>query len=261
MTERRGLASLFTDMHTDASRSGPKYAEVKRAILAAIESGVFPPGSKLPPEAHLTQELPVSLGTVQRALRDLADEGIVVRRQGHGTFVAHPANEMEQPWHCRFLGGEGRRFLPVYAKVIDRSDAPPEGAWTAHLRPSKRGVVRIDRKISVNLEFFVLSRFYILAEHGRRLMRATADELENANFKELLKRDLRLPVTHIRQTVHAGDLPAEACDVIGLADGTLGLVVKASASAGQSNPVYFQELFIPPTERELYLSDGEPMDT
>lgn len=96
---------------------------------------------------------------------------------------------MERPWECRFLDRDCG-FLPVYAKAIARKVAKPNGPWTKHLRPSARGVVRIDRKISANLEFFVFSNFYSLAEYGRRLMDAPVDELENANFGKILPHEL-----------------------------------------------------------------------
>lgn len=66
----------------------PKYYRVKRHLLALVES--MEPGSLLPTERDLTQELNTSRTTVRRALSELVGEGRLVRRQGSGTFVAEP---------------------------------------------------------------------------------------------------------------------------------------------------------------------------
>jgi DNA-binding GntR family transcriptional regulator len=63
----------------------PKYAQLRRAIISAIDQGYWRPGAKLPTELELTKLTPFSLGTVQRTLRALTDEGIIERRQGHGS--------------------------------------------------------------------------------------------------------------------------------------------------------------------------------
>lgn len=60
---------------------------VVRVLLERISDGTFPPGALLPPQRELTAELGVSRDTVQRALRQLADEGYVQSRQGSGTRV------------------------------------------------------------------------------------------------------------------------------------------------------------------------------
>ncbi len=69
----------------------PKYATLTSstasAIRTAIESGKFPPYSKLPSEAELGAMLGVSRTTIREALRTLEEQGLIVRRRGLGTFV------------------------------------------------------------------------------------------------------------------------------------------------------------------------------
>lgn len=66
----------------------PKYLHLREALLTAIEGGHWKPGAKLPTETELSGLTPYSLGTVQRAMRSLVDDGVVVRRKGIGSFVA-----------------------------------------------------------------------------------------------------------------------------------------------------------------------------
>ena len=66
----------------------PLYRVVKRSLLSAIEAGTCPPGNTLPSETELASAMGVSIGTLRRAVDELAAEHILVRRQGRGTFVA-----------------------------------------------------------------------------------------------------------------------------------------------------------------------------
>ena len=68
----------------------PLYARVKQAITQKIRSGAWLPNAKLPSESELLAQLGVSRMTINRALRELTIEGLLVRMQGVGTFVAVP---------------------------------------------------------------------------------------------------------------------------------------------------------------------------
>ncbi|MBY3074055.1 histidine utilization repressor [Rhizobium laguerreae] len=68
--------------------STPLYAGVKQVILGRIHSGEWPPKYRVPSENELVVELGVSKMTANRALRELANEGELIRIQGVGSFVA-----------------------------------------------------------------------------------------------------------------------------------------------------------------------------
>lgn len=65
----------------------PLYERIKRGILAKIESGAWGPDQRIPSENELVRALGVSRMTVNRAFSELADDGILVRIHGVGTFV------------------------------------------------------------------------------------------------------------------------------------------------------------------------------
>ena len=67
---------------------GPIYAKVKQAICQQIDNGEWQPDQRVPSESEMVKALNVSRMTINRALRELTDEGILVRQQGVGTFVA-----------------------------------------------------------------------------------------------------------------------------------------------------------------------------
>ncbi|MDF2630243.1 MAG: GntR family transcriptional regulator [Symbiobacteriaceae bacterium] len=63
-------------------------AQIKQILRDEINNGTWRQGAKLPPEPSLVRRFGVSRITVSQALRDLSAEGLVVRRQGKGTFVS-----------------------------------------------------------------------------------------------------------------------------------------------------------------------------
>jgi GntR family transcriptional regulator len=69
-------------------RSLTAYEEVKQKITEDLVRGRYPIGQALPAEKDLSKELDVSIGTLRKAVDELVAEGIVVRRQGRGTYVA-----------------------------------------------------------------------------------------------------------------------------------------------------------------------------
>lgn len=72
----------------DPTASLAPYARVKRHLKAELADGRYPPGALMPSEAELVLQFGVSRMTVNRALRELAAEGMVERLQGVGTFAA-----------------------------------------------------------------------------------------------------------------------------------------------------------------------------
>jgi GntR family transcriptional regulator len=71
----------------DESHDLPLYQQLQRSLRDAIEKRVLGPDDALPPERDLADDLSVSRITVRKAIDGLVDEGLLVRRQGAGTFV------------------------------------------------------------------------------------------------------------------------------------------------------------------------------
>jgi GntR family transcriptional regulator len=66
----------------------PLHRQLRELLMARIDAGEWSPGTYLPPETRLADDYGVAVGTLRKALLDMAAEGVVVRRQGKGTVVA-----------------------------------------------------------------------------------------------------------------------------------------------------------------------------
>ena len=71
----------------------PLYAQVRLTLVDRLISGQWKPGQVLPSEFAIADELGVSQGTVRKALDDMTASGLLIRRQGRGTFVAEAEDQ------------------------------------------------------------------------------------------------------------------------------------------------------------------------
>lgn len=85
----------------DLNRERAVYRQVADLVAAAIERGDFLPGQRLPTVRQVAAALEVNFNTIARAYRLLAEQGLVITRQGQGTRVAEgegladPAQRLE----------------------------------------------------------------------------------------------------------------------------------------------------------------------
>ncbi len=233
------------------SARGPKYQALRTAIVGAISSGDWQPGTRLPTEAELAQLLPYSLGTIQKAYGELVRSGLVVRARGRGSFVAPLQRQLAEPWHCRFLADDGT-ILPIYPRLLGHVVAGKDARWAKLFGPNVR-IIRIDRAISIDDEFEVVQRFFAPHAIANPLLRLPREKVETANFKAILLRELGMPITRIVQTVAAAD--KRVWHKLRLRSRP-HLLLEATAYSAEGAAAYFQEIYIPPNRRRL-LFDSE----
>src|SRR3954468_4361683 len=118
-----------------AEPHAPKYRQVLESLSKDILSGRYRAGQKLPSEAALVQQFRTSRITVGRALRDLAQRGLVDRVAGSGTYVrrgpGHRAGGPRGPttvavWGCLPRTSAAGRFSSRSA-AASRPRPPPGG--------------------------------------------------------------------------------------------------------------------------------------
>ncbi len=72
----------------------PLYVQAKQKLDDLIAGGTLAPGQKLPAEPTLARQLGVSRSTIRAALKLAQMDGLIVQRQGHGTYVRHGAESI-----------------------------------------------------------------------------------------------------------------------------------------------------------------------
>lgn len=78
------------------SDGGPRYMQLRKRLTDGVEQGVLKAGSPLPPEREIASITETSRVTVRKAFQALAEDGIIVQKQGHGSFIATDTPQFEQ---------------------------------------------------------------------------------------------------------------------------------------------------------------------
>ncbi|GAO23903.1 GntR family transcriptional regulator [Alicycliphilus sp. B1] len=116
------------------------YQQVKDHVARRIQDGSWKAGDRLPSENELVLQFGISRMTVNRALRELAEQGRIVRVAGVGSFVAEGkpqstllqianlASEIRQRGHdyrCKVLGVERVAASMEVAAALDLHTGEP----------------------------------------------------------------------------------------------------------------------------------------
>lgn len=228
-----------------------KYRILSDALLKEIEEGKWQSGDRLPSEEKLVSTLGYSLGTVQRALRYLADLGVVDRVHGSGTFVAGAQAPTEQLRHFRFFDDDGTTLLPTYFKTLSIAHSDVEGPWADRLGRDGGGYINIKRVISVNHEFEIFSELYLPGDRFSVLLDMDPTDLDGVSVRDMLVSRFNMHTLKAKQTIMCGVFPPRVGREINVPIGQLGIILTVSSTTHQDVPIVWQRAFIPPNDRQM----------
>lgn len=159
------------DLGLDDGR--PLYVRVQATLRERVRSGAWQPGEMIPSEAEIGRELGVSQGTVRKALDNLTAEGVVVRRQGRGTFVVEHTPDDVLFRFFQLYDDTGRRIRPgsisTKAKVVEADATQREKLELtkgAHVIVIERLRVRDERPFIAETIVLPRAKFQGLAERA-----------------------------------------------------------------------------------------------
>jgi GntR family transcriptional regulator len=151
----------------------PKYQAIADRLRAQINNGVLAPGQRLPSEPDLAAEYDASRNTVRLAIALLINQGLVVSRQGLGTFVVEPTKPFtallsrihEPPTELHTS-----RSLPVISPAADESElirlivetstASPSVAEKLDIAPGDPVVVRRSQYFIGEVPWQLINSYY-----------------------------------------------------------------------------------------------------
>lgn len=143
------------------------YRQIADQLLALIREGEFPPGTLLPAERDLAQQLGVSRASVREALIALEVVGQVEVKVGHGVQVLEPPTPVEssvmqsatrqEPWAIdpefeSEIGLDLEREIPPFSLLQTRRHIEPETAALAAVNASEEDLEAIRGAYRRNVE-------------------------------------------------------------------------------------------------------------
>ena len=132
---------------------GPRYVQLRQRLTDGVEQGILKAGSSLPPEREIATITDLSRVTVRKAIQSLAGDGIIVQKQGSGSFVASAAPRIEQSLSrlTSFTEDMSRRGMVSTSRWLERGVfmPSPDEVLTLALSPDD-SVSRIARLRTAN---------------------------------------------------------------------------------------------------------------
>jgi GntR family transcriptional regulator len=124
--------------HTLKADHRPLYLQAVDALYGLLEEGTFGPGDTFPSVEDLSKRLGVSRSTIREAISHLEKDGLVVRKQGSGTYVAersgvHIAGGLERLQSFRTLAKLAGAQAYTVQREVSTVPATPEWAETLKL--------------------------------------------------------------------------------------------------------------------------------
>jgi GntR family histidine utilization transcriptional repressor len=117
---------------------------IRAEALRRIRAGDWPPGERIPDEADLAAEFGCARATVNRALRDLAEAGLLERKRKGGTRVpVTPVRKATFEIAIIRQDVEGRGQVHGYRLLEDRLGAPPAPVRAALRMPGPAQMRRV----------------------------------------------------------------------------------------------------------------------
>ncbi len=213
----------------------PLYVQLMDELEASIRNGVYKPGDKIMTEAEMAREYGVSLITVRKAVGSLMEKGLVVRKQGKGTFVTKPkySRNMKKLQSftemCEQMGVKPgarvleNRLIAADKKVADRLGIEPGSnvVYISRLRLADGEPVQVEKS------YFPLKYAFLLEE-----------DLNDGSMFECLKEKAGAKVASSEKMIELCRATAEEAALMDVKKGDYLLFVKSTAYDENGEPMY-----------------------
>lgn len=225
---------------TTVAQALPVYLQVAELLARQIKAGYWHEGERLPTEAELAATLNVAVGTLRKALALLAEQDVLERVQGSGTYVKRVARSQRiyELFRLELKTGPGlptahildvmRQLRPAHVPVLGDGDC--EEVWRVRR-------VRFLSQVPVALEEIWFSAAQCAA--------LQADELGDSMYLFYQQR-FQLWIARVEDRIAAAPAPSWAAPPCGLQPGGCsGYIERTSWTANRAVAEFSQTWFDP----------------
>jgi len=237
----------------------PLHAQVRQRLLEGISTGEWPAGTAIPTESALAGAFGVSIGTIRKAVDGLVAEGLLVRRQGKGTFVtAHDSGRLLF-YFFHIEPREGIKTYPELGTVDFRRDrAGPAAARALAIAPLDK-VIRIRNLLSLGGDPVIVDDITLPAALFPGLTERIFLARENTIY-HLYQSRYGINVLRTDERLRATPASADVAQLLGVNAGPPLLEVRRVALSFRDRPVELRISRVNTARHDYHhtLGKGEP---
>lgn len=177
------------------------YYQLKMILEEKISAGLYQPGDRIPSEADLCEKYTISRTTVRQALKELVNEGKLVRTQGRGSFVPRSWNN-RSPYRLSGFSAEMRnQGIEIRTRILDKMVFIPDSGIKNLLKLEDDEAVifikrlRLDQSRHIGIEntYLPFERFFPLI----------GEDLENKSLYQVFMDRFETIPTRVELTLAA----------------------------------------------------------
>jgi GntR family transcriptional regulator len=221
----------------------PLYQQIQENLIDLIDSGLLASGDALPSERMLSVYYGVNRMTVRQSMDALVQRGLLVRRQGSGTFVT--GKSLMQPFTPSVSGFTQRMreagSVPSTV-LLERCVIPADAGLVRRLQlEAGAPVIRLKRLRRVNQEPLMIETSYLSQVRYPRLME---ENLEIQGLYDVLKQVYAVDIVEAEHTLEPTLMTAEEAAYLEVPEERPAMLVRVMARAVKQTPVEFSEAVV-----------------
>lgn len=227
--------------------------QVEELLRARIRDGTYTPGSRMPSESELADEFGVSRATLRTVLAKLAVNGLILRKQGDGTYVNIKIREINahQGYLWEFVHIiETNGYKPtIKSLAIEKKTPTEEQAIALAIEPS-------DELISLTRMFYADDRPVILARNviPASFLRVPLGQIDGKlHIGEILKRYCHQNIAFAITDIHSVLVDKEVHNLLEKELGQAVLALKVAFYSKQNSPLALGSNYFNDTVLQLSL--------
>jgi len=218
------------------------YEQLKLAIKNDIINKVYKPGEKMPSEIELGEKYGVSRITVRRAIKELVNEGLLVCKQGKGTFVEYTKK------HRQIIGLDGFTELTSLeghnpqTKVLSKNIVQAEGEIAAFLQLPEGSQVLELRRLMLDDD---IPQIIDVAYFSLNLYPDIMDKIhDNVSTYRILKNEYGIVMKKAYKEFSAATANIEQSKLLECSPGEPLFLVKKVVYDSNDKPVHLSNLYV-----------------
>lgn len=237
---------------TDARGRQPLYKAVKRRLGDALHDGTWRHGQALPAEPALARRFGASVGTLRRAVGELVAEGVLVRRQGSGTFVASHTRDVMLTRFFAIVDRQGDKRFPQSQTLSFRRTVADAATAQALAIRAGAPTLQIEALLHLDGAPVIFDRIRLPAALFPDMTKEVFTERDTTVYA-LYQSRYDITVVRIEESITAAVADARVRELLALPEPAAVLRIARTAFAHRDTPVDTRVRFVN-TAHHRYLS-------
>ncbi|WP_407272426.1 GntR family transcriptional regulator [Radiobacillus sp. PE A8.2] len=218
----------------------PIYYQLEEEIRSLIETGKLKTGDLLPSEREYSEQYGISRMTARQAINNLANEGLLIREKGKGTFVAEKKFAQSLKGITSFSEDVKARGLVPSSKIISFEEEPADPLVAEKLSiQTNDPIYKIYRIRLANKEPLALETTYTPKSIVGKLTELNFID----SFYSYIEQTLNLKITHGDQEIESALANESEIDLLKLQEGDPILLIRRTTFSMETPFEYVRTVY------------------